>query len=251
WDRANGPISLFAELSDVPPGEPFATVEADENGNFRVELEVGDLATGPHEITACQRCGEPDAIEQTTSFTVRVGLAPTFELLPPAGAPGETLRAVGEGWDPERGRVRLFIGAASTTDEPDELARVRPDGTFEASLVVPELEAGAYTVLACQRCNAPNPVQQTATLTVPSGRSLLPWILAAAAVLVLAVGGGLLARRAARRRRRPSGPPQVRLRAADPTVNLVAEENGATEHEVRLIPHADPGVQRVREGSPR
>ncbi|HEX6332383.1 MAG TPA: calcium-binding protein [Actinomycetota bacterium] len=250
WDAGNGPISLFAELPDLPPGEPFATVSADDDGRFQVELELGDLATGSHEITACQRCGAPDEVAATTSFVVQAGTAPTFHLLPPSGAPGETLRAVGEGWDPERGRIRLFVDPSSTTDQPDEIAGVRPDGTFEGSIVVPELDAGAYTVLACQRCNAPNPAQQTATLTVPSGPSPLPWILATAAVVVLAVGGGLLAR-AARPSKRPPGAPEVRLRAAEPTVNLVAEKSGATKHEVRLIPRADPGVQRVREGSPR
>jgi hypothetical protein len=250
WDAQNGPVSLFAELPDVPPGEPFATVSADENGHFEYELEVGDIATGPHVITACQRCGAPEAIGQTTSFTVQAGTAPTFRLLPPAGAPGESLQAVGEGWGPDRGRVRVFVDSSSAREEPDAVAQVRPDGTFEVSIVVPELDAGAYTVIACQRCNAPNPVQETATLTVPSA-SPLPWILAGVTVLVLALGGGLLARRATRPTKPPPGPPEVRLRSAEPTMTVVADENGATKHEIRLIPHADPGVQRVREGSPR
>jgi hypothetical protein len=246
WDPEQGAISLFVELPDAPSDEPFDSVTADANGNFEVELQTSDLTLGPHVIRACQRCGESIEIVRTASLTIQSGSQPTFQLRPSSATPGESIEAVGEGWDPEGGRVRIFIDPSSP-ERPDAVVRVEADTTFKEPVVVPEIPDGTYTVIACQRCKGSEPVQQSATLIVGSpGPSLLTWILGVAAVLILAVGGWRLARRLIRPR-----PPRVRLVSGEPAVSLVERDDGKPRHEVRLIPRPDPGVQRLRERSSR
>jgi hypothetical protein len=246
WDPANGPISLFADLPNVPPDQAIATLSADESGHFEYELEIRGSASGRHDVTACQRCGEPDAIEKTTSFEVAaVGAAPTFRLRPSSGVAGNRVQATGEGWDPGGGRVRIFVDPTGAGDEPEATARVRPDGTFGVPLEVPRLDEGSYTVVACQRCNGPGRVEQPATLNVLASPSPLRWILLAAAVVLVAAAGVVAWKF---RPQVPPGPVEVRLRHAELEIRVTAHGDGE-RHEVRLVPRADPGIQRVREGS--
>jgi hypothetical protein len=252
WDPADGEISLLAELPGVPAGAPFATATSNADGHFETDpFEVPPLANGSHEVTACQHCGEPNEILRSTSFTVeRTATTATLQLRPPDGSSGGDIQAVGAGWDPDGGRVRIFVDPSASTTAPNAVARVLADGSFSVRLAVPELGGGSYTVIACQQCNRPTRVEATATLTVPSP-SPLPWILLGAVLLIVAGGGGLLVRRAVRGRGQPpTGDVGVRLRPTEPEVRLLAEPNGQT-HEVRLVPRADPGVQRIRERSPR
>jgi hypothetical protein len=265
WYSDNGDVELFFLLPDGGDPQPLTPLPSSPE-DWTVEGTINaPSAGGDYTLLACQPCTDQDHEPRTFTFTVAGATAePTIpvepdvvlELQPSTGAPGESVDVLGEGWDPDGGRVRVFVGPAASRDGPDAIARVRPDETFVASVVVPALDAGTYTVTACQGCRTSDPVAQTATLTVlpiapTSDSSALPWILTGAAVLLLAVGGGLAARRAVRRPKAQPSPVGVHLRGSEPIVTLIAEDDGKPMHEVRLIPHADPGVQRVREGSHR
>lgn len=255
WDPAEGPIGLFAEpeLPDVPAGEPFATVLADADGRFEQRFPAPELEEGRYTVTACQRCGAPDEIRDATSFTVasRPAQPAMLELQPTQGSPGDPIRLVGLGWEPDAGSVRIFVDPSATTDGPDAVVQVRPDGTFARELDVPDLPEGAYEVRACQRCNGVDPIQDTATFAVSTGAPARWWWVVLGSAALIAAIAALMARRIRARRPPPPGQIHVSLRPDEPEVHVVAEPDGSPRHTVRLIPRTDPGVQRIREGSPR
>lgn len=254
WDPAGGPIDLFATLPGAQPGDPFATVRADADGTFAERFDVPQLDPDTYEITACQRCGEPDATAASTSFAVRGGTVPTatIELRPPQAAEGDRLEVVGSGWDPDAGRVQVFLDPSGSADAAVAFGRAGSDGSFVISFDVPDLPAGAHTVLACQRCDARDRTEATAPLTVATAAT--PWwlvVLGSALLIGAVVAVTLAVRRARGRRLHRADRVRVRLRPEVPEVRIVPERGGSPPHTVRLAARGDPGVQRIRERSPR
>jgi RTX calcium-binding nonapeptide repeat (4 copies) len=251
WDPEAGPISLFTD-TQFPAGEPFAIMPAAEAIRFERDFEVPQLSPGTHEVIGCQRCSDPDPIVERAAFTVEPAsvTTATLELHPPEGSPGDLVRVVGTGWDPADGEVSIFVDPSAGTKR-DAVLQPDPDETFDVELEVPDLDEGSYTVLACQRCNVAGRIERTVTLTVsppaPDGSSLWWWILLGSAVVVGAIVITALAIRARERWLRKRI--RVRPRFDDPEVQLLAEPDGSPHHTIELIPHADPGVQRVLEGS--
>jgi RTX calcium-binding nonapeptide repeat (4 copies) len=248
WDPEAGPISLFTD-AQFPGGEPFAIVPATEAARFERDFEVPQLSAEPHEVIGCQRCSDPEPIVERASFTVEPAsvTTATLELRPPEGSPGDLIRVVGTGWDPEDGEVSIFVDPSAAGATAAAVLLPDPDETFDIELEVPDLDEGSYTVLACQRCDEEGRIERTVTLTVPDGSSLWWWVLLGAAVVVGAIVITALAIRARERRLRKRI--RVRPRFDDPEVQLIAELDGSPHHTIELIPHADPGIQRVSEGS--
>lgn len=148
--------------------------------------------------------------------------------------------------------IFVFIDPSASTTGPATSARPNSDDTFEVRLVVPDLGEGTYTVLACQHCSGAGRLERRATLTVPAPSSSTPWrwiILLVAALLITAIAG-FAVHRVRARRLLPTGQVRTRLRADEPEVHVIEEPDRSPRHAVQLVPHADPGVQRLRERSP-
>ena len=90
----------------------------------------------------------------------------------------------------------------------------------------------------------------SASFTFISTPGLSRWRIALVSAAALATIGGLVVRKI-HKLRPPTGRISVRLRRGEPEVLVVAEPNGSPRHAVRLMPRPDPGVQQVRERSPR
>lgn len=76
----------------------------------------------------------------------------------PDSAPvGEAVAATGSGWDPSVGDVSIFAEEAEVADPSAALVTATPDadGSFSVALPVPDMPAGTYAFVACQRCDDP------------------------------------------------------------------------------------------------
>jgi len=90
----------------------------------------------------------------------------------------------------------------------------------------------------------------SASFTVTGAPGLSRWWIALVSAAALAAIGGLVVRKI-HQLGPPTGRISVRLRRGEPEVLVVAEPDGSPRHAVLLIPRPDPGVQQVRERSPR
>lgn len=121
---------------------PVPAPATDVNGNFTVTLTVpaasegGSLAPGAVVITA--KVGN---ISGTSSFTIP---GPSITLSSDSARPGDTLVITGMGFSAFANVSSVTIGRANQTPVPNPLT----DGTgnFNANVVVPTLNPGAYTV---------------------------------------------------------------------------------------------------------
>jgi hypothetical protein len=246
WYPENGAVEVRLVPPDGASPQPLTERTPDEAGAIRATFDAPSTG-GTYSVEACQPC-TPGAEQAAQDLLVQAATGPTaavepsLALDPEEAGPGERIQALGSGWDPTAGRVRIFVDPDPATEtEPDERARPGPDGSFDVPLDVPELDAGTYTVLACQRCNGAGRTEATATLTIPVPRPW--WWFVVALVLVVAVIAGVVLSRI---NRPPVGDRiTTRLDPGEPEVLVVAEPDGSARHTVRLVPRPDPGVQRV------
>jgi hypothetical protein len=131
-------------------------------------------------------------------------------------------------------------------------ALVGPDGRFDVTVRLPDLDAGTYLVEACQRCSTPGELGATGGLAVVSAPARWSWI--AGTILVAALAAESILWRRRLRRPRDRGPRdgsgdivRAHARPSIPVVTVGAEPGAGPGHTIRLVPHADPGTQRVEE----
>lgn len=131
---------------------PGGTSEFTDDVRFASELTVPDRPAGPHEVSACQRCGTETEIRASTTFTV----VPSLVFEPDLGPPGFVTMAVGRGfptgepielvWAPGVGRA--LVTAAS-------------DGSFRAPFLVHNRDRpGPRSGRALLPANADRPADQ-------------------------------------------------------------------------------------------
>jgi hypothetical protein len=159
---------------------------------------------------------------------------PTLVISPVQAAPGQTVTASGTEWDEGLGDVRVFAGGSDLLKPAAALATVPPQsGAFATPLTVPELSAGGYRFVACQRCGdvdgypsasfeftilATTPTATTSTtvtaprpiVTAPTASTggALP-VLAVVIVLVALASWLVLRQRPTAKRRRPGWQPHA------------------------------------------
>lgn len=252
------PVSLFVDPAGGELGDAVATPVPNDDGLFSDTFELTvDAAIGEHRLLACQRCDADDERRMETVFSVEaVQEIPTIQVEPDAASAGDTIRVVGFDWDRELGRVHLSIGSPTTEEREIDAFRPDPNGDFDRSYDVPDLPAGSYTVTACQRCGAQARIDATDDVAIePASSSLLPWILGAVALLLLlAVALWFLLRPkppATGNEDELRHPPQARVHArarpGAPEVTVSRQQDGTTDHRIRLVPRPDRGTQRVEE----
>lgn len=78
---------------------------------------------------------------------------PTLVISPVQAAPGQTVKASGTEWEQGLGVVRVFADGSDILKPSAALATAPlQSGAFSTPLTVPELPAGSYRFVACQRC---------------------------------------------------------------------------------------------------
>ena len=270
--RDGEPVSLFLRPSGTSgPGQELARADVVE-GAFTISFQLPAVADGQYDMVACQRCGETDELSRPVSFTIlpepEVG-PPHLAVDPGSAGPGERVTLTGSGWSPAEGAVAIFL----VTGGPDGVrpgdgsaawvsVMPRPDGTFALSAEVPERDAEAYVVRACQRCDSgAGSREATAALEItgspepPIDDGWLTGRLVAIVLVVAALGlaGPLTVRQLRRRlrtrrdrkRREPAvEPPQVQVFPDDALRVEVRESPGASSR--GGLPTLDIVVHEVR-----
>jgi hypothetical protein len=156
---------------------------------------------------------------------------PTLVISPVQAVPGQTVKASGTGWEAGLGDVRVFADGSDILKPAAALATAPPQsGAFATPLTVPELSAGSYRFVACQRCGdvdgypsasfqftilattptATTPTTVTAarpTVTAPtaSAGGVLPVLVAV--IVLLALASWLVLRQRPTAKRRRARPP--------------------------------------------
>lgn len=256
WYPENGAVDVQLVSADGTPLRQLATLTPDDAGTIQTPLSAPS-DEGTYAVEACQPCADPSAERARQDLLVEPasdGASPSvttasLTLSQTEAHPGDRIHVLGSGWDRKAGRVEIFLDPSASTRKPDATKLPRPNGDFDVPLDVPELAAGSYTVLTCQRCDGPGRVEETATLTIP-GPSRRWVALALAAALAGVAGAGVALRRLRKPRLGPADRIAAHLRRDDPDVLVVEEPDGRPRHSVRLVPRPDPGVQRVSERSP-
>ncbi|MGH2636373.1 MAG: hypothetical protein ACRDHU_09565, partial [Actinomycetota bacterium] len=251
WYRENGPVEIRL-LSDQADPRVLATLDPTDAWGIDGSVPAPE-GEGTYRVEACQPCTDLTSEFRSREVVVQPGtvgptgpLGPTIELSQTEAGPGDRVRVRGSGWDPDGGRVRIFL-EPSTSSEPAIRARAQgPNGTFDEPLDIPEeLEPGTYTVRACQPCG-PAPVQRTATLTIPGPAR---WWIPVALVLAAAAVAALIVRLMRKPPISPPGPIGSRLALGEPEVVVEPAGNGPPRHSVRLIPAPTPGSSAWRKGA--
>ena len=150
---------------------PVPAPATDVQGNFTVTLTVpaagqgGSLQPGAVVITAT--VGQ---ISGTTSFTIP---GPTISLSADSGRPGESLTITGTGFSAYANVDSVNFGSAPALPVPNP--RTDGVGDFSASVIVPTLNPGAYTITVRTGANftATSPIR---ILSATSGRTVSPEI---------------------------------------------------------------------------
>ena len=149
--------SCAAPTCRAPATSSFGADVVD--GAFAKTFPVPAVDSGSYDVVACQRCGASDELARAAAFTILPELLEPRVAVDPASAhPGQRVTLTGSGWAPSEGRVAVFLEAGGPDGAgPSDLAawvsvRPRPDGTFVRSAVVPDRDAEAYVVRACQGC---------------------------------------------------------------------------------------------------
>jgi hypothetical protein len=251
--RVNEPVSLFLDPKDVTSESPFATATADGHGLFAAFFDLPD-SVGRRLLVACQLCGSSDELRVPRHFRIVASIgAATLRLSPERAASGGDVHLVGTGFRPDLGAVTFSVESGGAVTPMSGTALVGPDGGFDVTVRLPDLDAGTYLVKACQRCSTPGELGATSALTVASVPARWPWVAGAALVVVALAAGSMLWRRRLRRPR-DRGPQdgsgdivRAHARPSIPVVTVGAEPGAGPGHTIRLVPHPDPGTQRVEE----
>jgi hypothetical protein len=243
------PVSIFVDPRDVIADTPVATGTAGTDTVFSASFNVDGLTTGPHRVVACQRCGEDGGPIEAVTLNVSISGPAVVRVIPGIASVGDRIQVTGFGWRPRFGDVTVsFKGAGNRV-----LRTVRPDPDGSFVIVVSDIPAGSYRVVACQRCAAPGRIEAKAAVSISPATRWPMWTILVAFALVAACALWLLrARRPRSRPRRPRTPSaesavSARLFPRVPRVSLAREGEGSLDHVVRLIPHENAGVARIEE----
>ena len=204
------------------PGQELARAEVVDEA-FTKTLLVPTGIDGSYDVVACQGCGGPDELTRAVAFTILPSLVEPRVAVDPASAePGERVTLTGSGWSTAEGRVAIFLEGSGPDGDGSTAwvsIRPRPDGTFARSAVVPERDAEAYVVRACQGCDPSEGSREaTAELEITEIPGPTPdyYWLVAVLVIALVLAGLVTARDHIRRRRDP----EKRRGAVKPKVDV-------------------------------
>lgn len=259
WDPAVV-VSVYFDVADIGSLDPIGTTTPGPDGEIDTTFTVPSRGVGSYTVAACQRCA-PNVFQASGAFSIDESAAsPDIRLRPPSGRPGDRVRVIGTGFDPNDGPVSIYLDEADPSREPLTTAVPGPLRSFSKGIVVPAgTRPGSYAIVACQRCFEADPVLASRTLSVqrtvpspePSSRSPLPWIAAAAALAVLLTAAGVGVRSLRRRRlRRAFDRVRVTLDAGSAEVHVHDEELLPHPRVLELVPRPDPGEQRLEEAPP-
>ena len=248
----SGDDAVLLRPVDVSSDGLFATPTADGDGLFEASFDLPD-DVGRRLLVACQLCGSSDErrVEQRFRIVAFLG-APTLRVDPERAASGADVHLIGTGFGPDLGAVTFSVESGGAVIPMSATALVGPDGGFDVTVGLPGVAVGTYLIRACQRCSEPDPPEATSALTVVAAPPPWPWVAGAIAVVALAAGSMLLRRRLRRPRDQGSrdGSGEVvhaHARPSIPVVTAEAEPGAGPGHTIRLVPHPDPGTQRVEE----
>jgi hypothetical protein len=168
WSLDAGQVFVYADQADLDNGQaPLATTDVLDGGEINVTLTVPDRQAASLTFYACQECGDSDLEARATLTIVAQAVAnPVLEVAPGSGAPDDELVATGTGW--LDGPVTLVIRRSPGVGRIDLATATATDGVFEQALTVPDTEAGAAQLVACQRCEAPDRIEDVIPFTVLS-----------------------------------------------------------------------------------
>jgi hypothetical protein len=251
--RTGEVVSIFVDA--VTPGEgSVASDTPGEDSVFETSFDVGDLAIGGHRVIACQRCGADGELRRARSLHVVAARGPsTITVEPASGSVGEFFVVRGEGWISDRGPVTLRLDGAPASGTIVAAAEL-VDGSFEVRFEAPDVAPGTYTLIACQSCDSPRRVEDTALVSIVAAT---PWWssrgakAAAAGVLVLLLAAAALFRWRRIRRQKGDGHPTpdvgARLSGHPIRISITTIDDGTKDHAVRVVPRRDLGVQHIEE----
>lgn len=151
WSNTAGPVSVYADESDVVAGRDVRVTAAVSGGEFSTTLVVPDRNVKLLTVFACQLCGDSELEAETTlTITTAPVQKPVLRIRPATGRPGESVTATGAGW--LDGPVT--VSARRTEDGPrTHLATpTASNGGFKQELTVPPMDRGPIEIAACQRC---------------------------------------------------------------------------------------------------
>jgi hypothetical protein len=173
---STGLVALYFDSEITGLIDPIAEASATDgvlSGSFRVPA---DVAPGTYRIAACQSCSTAAAAIAVLARPVvafaplTVVAAPTHEprlhVEPRAQRDGESVTVLGDDW---ASNEEVVVSLKSATGTFAELGRPVTDGVghFELSFAAPSVDASRdYIVLACQDCDAVEPLVRRHPLTV-------------------------------------------------------------------------------------
>lgn len=243
-------VRVFVDPDDVAINPPVATEDADADSLFSTSFAAEGLGIGDHEVVACQRCGALNARTKSVALTLVAPIvAPVIDVRPRAAPVGDRVVVSGQGWRPALGPVTISIGGVDARQKIT--VSPGPDRSFEVPVTVPDLPAGSYTLVACQMCGGPEQIDAERAMSITAAGSPA-WAQIAGLVLLAAALAFVWSRvRKPGRTETDRKPPDVdaKLSPRVPTVTVVRVHDGSVDHVVRLVPHSDPGVQRIEEVS--
>lgn len=257
WNDDLGAVSIFVDEADSTDPALALVSEPVSNGGFTTKFAAPGIEPDTYEFFACQACGQATGLTQVAAFTVlsKPVAEQSLSLDPPSAQPGERVTVSGAGWAPRRGPVLLFSDVGESDDPSNALVTAQPlgDGTFEATLEIPDAEAADYTYYACQDCgNTAGFPLASRSFTVTSGPNTLAGLLIGLAALGLGIAGHQLWRRrtspASGRAatRTPSPGPSLRV---DPDLSFdvaLSPTGRPVLPTLRLVPHGDPASDLER-----
>ena len=230
--RDGEPVSLFLRRSGTSgPGQELARAEVVDDA-FTKALRVPAGNDGSYDVVACQGCGAADQLTRAVAFTVLPALVEPRVAVDPASAdPGERVTLTGSGWSPAEGKVAILLeGSSPDSDASTAWLSIRPrlDGTFARSVVVPDRDAEAYVVRACQRCGAGEAVREaTAGLEITGLPEPTPdddgWLVVALVIAALVLAGLVTARLLHRGPWNPPDPDELET-AIKPNVDVYPDD---------------------------
>ncbi len=152
-------VEFGGDEVDIESGDEVT----DEDGEFILSIIIPDAIFGDHTIAVI---GGESLAEVSDTFTVMSDIT----VNPVQGLPGDELTLYGTGFDKRNGVDFYFGGTPITVEWIVDAARSKTnnDGYFAVKITVPDVDVGAYTILAEDEDDDDISAQVTFTVTEPS-----------------------------------------------------------------------------------